>query len=110
MSEKPYPSIYDATKHCCGPICAECELVMLKANDEIDALRTTIASLRAENERLTTLLAAAQAECDTWKLHCLDKFFAKHGNEEDFRLSVESMRALQAAIAAHDAARRKVQG
>jgi hypothetical protein len=31
---------------------------------QLRAAATTIASLRAENERLTTLLAAAQAECE----------------------------------------------
>ena len=44
-----------------------------------------------------------RAEVDAWRQHCADKFFAKHGTPDDFRLSVESMQSLRSAISATDA-------
>jgi hypothetical protein len=71
---------------------------------------TTIASLRAENERLTTLLAAAQAECEAWRVwwNVPD---GQGGDEIDARRAVKGARSKHDAVRnKYDAARRKVQG
>jgi hypothetical protein len=121
--------------------CATVKQLGVAATDAMHTAATTIASLRAENERLKacqdicrvcgpdakgcshiqprrlllaeidrlrTLLAAAQAECEAWrefKRHAIsptgDPFEDRYADAKD-----AAMRAMEA----HDAARRKVQG
>jgi predicted nucleic acid-binding Zn-ribbon protein len=81
---------------------------------QLRAAATTIASLRAENERLTTLLAAAQAECEELNKLALvaetalaefDELVRDNTiSEADYAHVIPPLRS------GVDAARRKVQG